>query len=60
MPYTREEAAARAANARAVFAEWAKEDDEEDIDEARREWEDIKQSMNETRRLEGRPPAYPD
>ena len=58
MPYTREEAAANAAAMREMFAQWAKEDDAEDLDEARREWEDVKQSMNETRRLEGRPPAF--
>ena len=59
MPYTREQAATRAANARAVFAEWAKEDDEADAEEELREWEQFKRNMNESRRLEGRPPAYP-
>ena len=59
MPYTREEAAARAANARAVFAQWDEEDEDVDPEQELRDWEEFKRNMNESRRLEGRPPAYP-
>ena len=58
MPYTREEAAANAASLRELFAQWDEEDKDVDPEEARREWEEFKEAMNETRRLEGRPPAY--
>ena len=60
MPYTREEAAARVAKARAVFAQWAEEDEAADPAEAQREWEEFRDAMNQTRREEGRPPAYPE
>jgi len=45
-----------------LLKKWDEEDaalTPEELAQAQREWEEFRDALNETRRLEGRPPAFP-